>query len=110
MHPAQLGSVPKKDTCAGSDLRARVRIQFQNSQGLEEAGKYEAYVSNKLRLDASHLTLVGIDGGGVFKEFLTELTQRAYDPNYGMFKESPENRLYPNPASGVVNGRCPGRC
>lgn len=46
------------------DLRARFRVQMINNIGLEEAG---------------------IDGGGVFREFLSELIKTAFDPNRGFF-------------------------
>lgn len=46
------------------NLRARFRVQMINNIGLEE---------------------VGIDGGGVFREFLSELIKTAFDPNRGFF-------------------------
>lgn len=30
----------------------------------------------------------GIDGGGLLKEFLTKITERIFDPQFGFFKES----------------------
>lgn len=47
-----------------ADLRPRFRVQMINNIGLEE---------------------VGIDGGGVFREFLSELIKAAFDPNRGFF-------------------------
>lgn len=46
------------------DLRLKFRVQFVSSLGLDEAG---------------------IDGGGVFREFLSELIKTAFDPNRGFF-------------------------
>lgn len=46
------------------DLRPRFRVQMINNIGLEE---------------------VGIDGGGVFREFLSELIKTSFDPNRGFF-------------------------
>ncbi|KAL1925160.1 uncharacterized protein VTP21DRAFT_43 [Calcarisporiella thermophila] len=60
----------------GSKLKGRVAISFVDQFGLVEAG---------------------IDGGGVFKEFLTTLTRQAFDTNYGLFLSTKENLLYPNP-------------
>lgn len=57
-------------------MKQRVRIQFINSMGLEEAG---------------------IDGGGIFKEFLNEVLKTAFDPNRGFFLLTADNMLYPNP-------------
>lgn len=45
-------------------MRPRFRIQMINSAGMEEAG---------------------IDGGGVFREFLSELIKTAFDPHRGFF-------------------------
>ncbi|KAA8499828.1 E3 ubiquitin-protein ligase UPL6 [Porphyridium purpureum] len=64
-------------------LRKRVRIKFVDVHGLEEAG---------------------IDGGGVFKEFLHEFMANAFSPSmYGLFKETPSGRLYPNPSSALIS-------
>jgi len=63
------------------NLRARFRVQMINEQGLEEAG---------------------IDGGGIFREFLSELIKRAFDPNRGFFILTKDNMLYPNPSAGVL--------
>jgi len=46
------------------DLRFKFRIQFVSALGLDEAG---------------------IDGGGVFREFLSELIKTSFDPNRGFF-------------------------
>lgn len=59
-----------------TDLKHRVRIQFINNAGLEEAG---------------------IDGGGIFKEFINEVLKTAFDPNRGFFIMTADNALYPNP-------------
>lgn len=61
------------------DLRHKFRVQFTNSLGLSEAG---------------------IDGGGLFREFLSELIKAAFDPNRGFFMITTDNRLYPNPSVG----------
>lgn len=46
------------------NLRLKFRIQLVSSLGLDEAG---------------------IDGGGVFREFLSELIKTSFDPNRGFF-------------------------
>ncbi|KAI9033013.1 hypothetical protein DFJ74DRAFT_627859 [Hyaloraphidium curvatum] len=66
-----------------SRLKGRIRIQLIDEHGLEEAG---------------------IDGGGLFKEFLTELLKRGFDPALGFFRETPQNLLYPNPEAFAVHG------
>jgi ubiquitin-protein ligase E3 C len=62
-------------------LKATVRVQFVNQHGVEEAG---------------------VDGGGLFKDFLSAFIEEAFDPaatGPGLFVETPDRTLYPNPAS-----------
>jgi len=65
-----------------SALKGHVRIRFVDRFGEEEAG---------------------VDGGGLFKDFLNALTKEAFDPGYGLFKETPDHLLYPNPASSLAH-------
>ncbi|CAM9751595.1 unnamed protein product, partial [Hapterophycus canaliculatus] len=51
-------------TKLGSALKGRIQVTFMNQHGVEEAG---------------------IDGGGVFKEYMDLLTKRAFDPQYALF-------------------------
>eukprot|EP00698_Gefionella_okellyi_P001089 TRINITY_DN1096_c0_g2_i1.p1 TRINITY_DN1096_c0_g2~~TRINITY_DN1096_c0_g2_i1.p1 ORF type:complete len:698 (+),score=143.86 TRINITY_DN1096_c0_g2_i1:1026-3119(+) len=64
------------------DMKRRWRIQYIDAYGMEEAG---------------------IDGGGLTKDFITTALRTGYNPNYGFFKVTTENRLYPNPISGMIN-------
>lgn len=58
------------------ELRLKMRVQLFNTAGLEEAG---------------------VDGGGLFREFLSELLKTSFDPNRGFFRLTKDNMLYPNP-------------
>ena len=42
---------------------------------------------------------VGIDGGGVFKEFLTSLAKEVFDSDRGLWLSTEQHELYPNPHS-----------
>ncbi|CAN6336375.1 unnamed protein product [Urochloa humidicola] len=64
------------------DLKGPIRVSFINEHGEEEAG---------------------IDGGGIFKDFMENITRAAFDVQYGLFKETADHLLYPNPASGLVH-------
>ncbi|PSR97874.1 E3 ubiquitin-protein like [Actinidia chinensis var. chinensis] len=64
------------------DLRGPIRVSFVNEFGVEEAG---------------------IDGGGIFKDFMENITRAAFDVQYGLFKETSDHLLYPNPGSGMVH-------
>ena len=65
-----------KQALTFSDMRQKLRVTFTNAQGLDEAG---------------------IDGGGLFREFLSQLLKTGFDPNHGFFTPSPDGLLYPNP-------------
>ncbi|GAB5356756.1 hypothetical protein AAMO2058_000316200 [Amorphochlora amoebiformis] len=62
----------------GSAIKRRIQVQFRNELGLIEAG---------------------IDGGGLFREFITELLRAAFDPQLGLFQQTPHQFTYPNPSS-----------
>ncbi|KAJ4721951.1 E3 ubiquitin-protein ligase UPL6-like protein [Melia azedarach] len=64
------------------DLRGAIRVTFVNELGVEEAG---------------------IDGGGIFKDFMENITRAAFDVQYGLFKETTDHLLYPNPGSGMIH-------
>ncbi|XP_061370457.1 E3 ubiquitin-protein ligase UPL6-like isoform X2 [Gastrolobium bilobum] len=64
------------------DLRGLIRVTFFNEFGVEEAG---------------------IDGGGIFKDFMENITRAAFDVQYGLFKETADRLLYPNPGSGMIH-------
>ncbi|XP_063777972.1 ubiquitin-protein ligase E3C [Pseudophryne corroboree] len=65
------------------DLKKRIRVHLLNTHGLDEAG---------------------IDGGGIFREFLNELLKSGFNPNQGFFKTTNEGLLYPNPAARMLVG------
>ena len=65
-----------------SDLKGVVKVHFVNESGLDESG---------------------IDMGGLYKEFLTSLIEKAFNPDYGLFKATANRQLYPNPNSHVVH-------
>ncbi|EGZ18712.1 hypothetical protein PHYSODRAFT_498916 [Phytophthora sojae] len=69
------------DTMSPAALKSRVKVTFVNEQGLEEAG---------------------IDGGGVFKEYMDNLTKNAFSPEYGFFLATDEQLLYPNPGARYI--------
>lgn len=67
------------------DMKRALRVRFIDEHGMEEAG---------------------IDGGGVYKEFLFEVLRLAVSPSlYRLFSETPDGSLYPNPAAHVVDER-----
>ncbi len=65
------------------DLKKRIRVHLLNAHGLDEAG---------------------IDGGGIFREFLNELLKSGFNPNQGFFKTTNEGLLYPTPTAEMLIG------
>jgi ubiquitin-protein ligase E3 C len=58
------------------DLKNKLKIKFMNELGQIEDG---------------------VDGGGLFKEFITKLCEKIFDPEYAFFKENEQDRkLLPN--------------
>lgn len=72
---AQLNTLPEEA------LRGTIQVTFVNELGVEEAG---------------------VDGGGLFKDFMENITKPAFDIQYGLFKETSDHLLYPNPASHMA--------
>lgn len=69
----------------GRNMRQRIVVQYLNQAGATETG---------------------VDVGGLFKEFWTDLSNLAFDPNYALFRatEGSGNCLYPNPSSRAAHG------
>jgi ubiquitin-protein ligase E3 C len=69
----------------GSNMRRRIAVQYVNEAGTRESG---------------------IDAGGLFKEFWTDLSAVAFNQNYALFQvtDGAGNCLYPNPSSGAAHG------
>lgn len=67
----------------GEAVKDRLRVQFVDEHGMEEAG---------------------IDGGGLFKEFMHMVIRAAFGPTYGLFKPTSEHLIYPNPGSQITMG------
>eukprot|EP00177_Eucheuma_denticulatum_P004701 GFKZ01008533.1.p1 GENE.GFKZ01008533.1~~GFKZ01008533.1.p1 ORF type:complete len:1028 (+),score=182.22 GFKZ01008533.1:617-3700(+) len=67
----------------GPELKSTIRVKFIDEHGIEEAG---------------------IDGGGVFKEFMYEVLRLGFSPfSYGLFQSTQDGRLYPNPNAAVAS-------
>ncbi len=65
----------------GNAIKDRIVIRYINNFGEEEAG---------------------IDIGGLFKDFVSDLSFRIFDPSYGLFAVTNKHELYPNPAVASI--------
>uniref|UniRef100_A0A5K4F0J4 HECT-type E3 ubiquitin transferase n=1 Tax=Schistosoma mansoni TaxID=6183 RepID=A0A5K4F0J4_SCHMA len=63
------------------NLHQRLKVTFLNPTGLAE---------------------VGIDGGGLSREFLTEIIRAGFDPTRGFFIYASDKTLYPNPQASAI--------
>jgi len=65
-----------RELTALPNLKEQVKVVFVNDQGILEEG---------------------MDAGGLFKEFLTDLIEIVFNPNYGLFMLTANtNEPYPN--------------
>eukprot|EP00602_Paraphysomonas_sp_CaronLab_P006417 CAMPEP_0185031244 /NCGR_PEP_ID=MMETSP1103-20130426/18610_1 /TAXON_ID=36769 /ORGANISM="Paraphysomonas bandaiensis, Strain Caron Lab Isolate" /LENGTH=1024 /DNA_ID=CAMNT_0027566705 /DNA_START=286 /DNA_END=3360 /DNA_ORIENTATION=- len=60
----------------GNAIKDRIIVRYVNDFGEDEAG---------------------IDVGGLFKDFWTDLSARVFDPSFGLFAMTSDQLLYPNP-------------
>ena len=70
----------------GPNMRRRIAVQYYNQAGTKETG---------------------VDAGGLFKEFWTDLCAIAFNPNYALFElteASAGSCMYPNPSSRAAHG------
>ena len=65
----------------GEHLKERLQIQFVDVHGIPEAG---------------------VDGGGLFKDFMENLVKEGFNPQLGLFLATSDNRLYPNPNASLA--------
>ncbi|XP_052278265.1 ubiquitin-protein ligase E3C-like isoform X2 [Dreissena polymorpha] len=65
------------------NLKYKMRVQLVNAAGMDEAG---------------------IDGGGIFREFLGQLLKTGFDPNRGFFSQTTDSGrlLFPNQQSALL--------
>jgi len=72
----------------GGAIKDRVVVRYVNDFGEDESG---------------------IDVGGLFKDFLTDLSERVFDPHFGLFCLTPAQLLYPHPSAAALMGCDPAR-
>lgn len=64
------------------NLRSLIKIKFISEMGMEE---------------------IGIDGGGLLKEFIGICLKNLFDPGFGLFKSVGEEMVWPNPGGMRVH-------
>ena len=81
------------DRLQEADLKQPLEIVFVDQFGQEEyvTSAFGGVLVNELDSRA------GIDGGGVFKEFLTSIAKEVFDSDRGLWLSTEQHELYPNP-------------
>ncbi len=74
------------------DLKRDIKVTFINQSGV--------HVISVFLFFGEFNQETGIDGGGLFKEFMEELMKEMCQESLGFFRQTPEYRLVPN--SGVT--------
>jgi ubiquitin-protein ligase E3 C len=74
---------------------------FENLSGLSKTGWKSPF--HIQMVDQFGMPEVGIDGGGLTKEFLTAVVKEAFDPSSGLFMETPDRLLFPSTASSATS-------
>ncbi|KAI0039666.1 HECT-domain-containing protein [Auriscalpium vulgare] len=78
--------------------RATVRRGHVAEDGFDKLGEADLKQPIEITfIDQFGEQEMGIDGGGVFKEFLTDLAKEVFDSNRGLWLVNKNNELYPNP-------------
>lgn len=67
----------------------------------------ESYDCVDLFIPFLSLCLPGIDVGGLFKDFLTDLSARVFNPGFGLFSLTAQQQLYPHPSAAALLGHDP---
>jgi ubiquitin-protein ligase E3 C len=78
--------------------RARIRRAFVFEDGFAQLNSLYRQLRDKVAIefiDEHGITEAGIDGGGLFKEFLVALLKKAFDTRLGLFQTTKEGKMYP---------------
>lgn len=68
-----------------------IRREFILEDAFDKIYPLGADFKNRQRIsfvDINYITEEGVDGGGLFKEFMTKLTEKIFDPQYAFFTET----------------------
>lgn len=91
----------------GPSISARVRrthIYEDSFEKLSQNNEPNMRLSLRVQLlNAAGAVEAGVDGGGLFREFLSELLKSSFDPNRGFFLLTRDNTLYPNPTAHLLH-------
>ena len=99
-HKAELGH--SVVFAAGRGLKATIRRSHLLEDGFAALHGLGEKLKGRLSIefvDATGAPEPGVDGGGLFREFVSELIKAAFDPACGLFAVNDQNDVYPSPTS-----------
>jgi len=85
----------------------RIRRGFELEDGLRNLDKLGERLKQRIvvvYVNAAGQDEPGIDIGGLFKEFWTELSTQSFDLQFGLFKLTEDQLMYPSPLSQMIHG------
>lgn len=83
-------------------IKVTIRRDHVAEDGMEYLNKYGSGLKRMVYvtfLDQFGIPEPGVDGGGLFKEFLTSLAKEAFDTDRGLWRVNDKEELYPNPSA-----------
>ncbi|KIY44521.1 HECT-domain-containing protein [Fistulina hepatica ATCC 64428] len=89
---------------SGDWFSNKTRVTVRRGQVAQDGFDHLADVNLKHPVDITFINQfgereAGIDGGGLFKEFFTDLCKEVFDTDRGLWLANTNNELYPNPHS-----------
>lgn len=87
-------------------LVVKIRRGFVLEDGLSMLNNLRESIKRRIvviYISAAGMQESGIDGGGLFKEFLTEFCALVFEPSFGLFTANRGGFLYPNPCSQMLH-------
>lgn len=86
----------------------RIRRGYELEDGLRNLGRLGERIKERVVVvfvNAAGQDEPGIDMGGLFKEFWTELSRQSFNPEFGLFRLTDTQMMYPSPLSGAIHGQ-----
>ncbi|KFD58003.1 hypothetical protein M513_01236 [Trichuris suis] len=86
----------------GVDIKVRRSHMFQDAYAQLKYIPSELFKGpiRVMMYNSASVPEAGIDGGGIFREFISEVLKQGFSPDYGFFLcTQDESELYPNPTS-----------
>lgn len=98
----RLGLAHEFNSIGGPVISATIRRDHVAEDGMEQLNPHRSGLKHRVFvkfIDQFGIPERGVDGGGLYKEFLTSLAKEAFDTDRGLWRANERQELYPNPAA-----------